>query len=408
MRNPKQYLNATLAFFCLGLFGVPLLYSMNVVSVDTINQLGRFLCFAIVALGIDLVWGYTGILSLCQAMFFTFGGYAIGMHMALHGPLDGDGIPRCLFVVSSDVSGMKLPWFWEPFKSLPLALILSMFIPGLVALVFGFFTFRSRVKGVYFSIITQATTLGVCLLFRRNEMRLCGTNGLTNFVTLGGYDVQTANVKVGLYVLTLLVLAAVYLCGKYIADSRFGRVLIAIRDNESRLRSIGYRPLYYKLAIFTIGGIFAGIGGMLYTPQTGIITPFNMDPQKSIDLVILVAVGGRCTLSGAVLGALIVNYTYALLTSGTIYNYFFLTSNNGNGSIIQKTAELFLGPKGWPFVLGGLFLGIVLFMPEGLIGLWNRIRGIDSESRHQQRTPATPPVVDVTEKVAAKPGELNA
>ena len=358
--------------FGFALFGIPLLVWTDVLGIDSVNQLGRFMCFAIVAVGIDLVWGYTGILSLCQAMFFCFGGYAMGMHLALHGPLDGAGIPRCLFVVTSDVSGFKLPFFWEPFKTLPMALLLVVLIPGLSAFIFGYFAFRSRVRGVYFSIITQATTLGVCLLFRRNEMRLCGTNGLTNFVTLAGYDLRAPEVKLGLYVLTVVVLAAVYWGCYQLVNSRFGRVLIAIRDNESRLRFSGYQPLYFKIFVFTLAAVIAGIGGMLYAPQTGIITPFNMEPEKSIFLIVLVAVGGRGTLSGAIVGALSVNYAYAMLTSGTIYNKLFTPRPAEQMSYIQSAAELLLGPKGWPFVLGALFIGVVLYFPDGLAGLWRR------------------------------------
>ena len=381
MSSLKGRLVSKAPLFALGagLVLIPALYGAGVLSIETVNQLGRFLCFAIVAIGIDLVWGYTGILTLCQAMFFTLGGYAMGMHLALHGPLDGDGIPRCLFVVTSDVSGFKLPEFWEPFRTLPGALLLAVLIPGLAAFIFGFFAFRSRVKGVYFSIITQATTLGVCLLFRRNEMRLCGTNGLTNFVKLGGFDLQSSDVKLGLYVLTVLVLAALYVLCKVMVNSRFGRILAAIRDNEGRLRALGYKPLYYKLAVFTLAAAIAGIGGMLYTPQTGIITPFNMEPDKSIFLVVLVAVGGRCTLSGAVIGSIVVNYVYSLLTSGTIYNKIFSPANGGDASQVQKLFELLLGPKGWPFVLGALFLGVVMFMPDGLIGIWRKFIAEDAE-----------------------------
>lgn len=190
---------------------IPALYAGGVMDIVVLNKLGRFLALAIVALGIDLVWGYTGILTLCQAMFFCFGGYCIGMCL-MHGPLDGDGIPRCLYVVSSEISGMKLPWFWKAFSSLPLALILGVVLPGLFATVFGYFAFRSRVRGVYFSIITQATTLGACLVFCRNETKLCGTNGLTNFGPLAGFDLTNPSVKVGLYLITVLRLPAPTLC----------------------------------------------------------------------------------------------------------------------------------------------------------------------------------------------------
>jgi len=383
-------------FVILGLavIVIPLLQRGGVISIEAVNQLGRFMCFGIVALGIDLIWGYTGILSLCQAMFFCLGGYAIGMHMALHGPLDGEGIPRCLFVVTSEVSGFKLPWFWEPFKTLPVAMLLVVLVPGIVAFIFGYFAFRSRVRGVYFSIITQATTLGACLVFRRNEMRLCGTNGLTNFETLAGFDVRTPEVKLGLYILTTLVLAAVYLGCKYLVASRLGRILIAIRDNESRLRFSGYQPLYFKCFAFTLAAVIAAIGGMLYTPQTGIMTPFNMEPEKSIFLVVLVAAGGRASLSGAVLGAIVVNYAMAFFTSGTIYNAIFTPKLPEQMNFIEKVIQFVFGPKGWPFTLGGLYIAVVLYFPDGMIAAWHWLTGASKESHAASAGPpasAKPP-----------------
>lgn len=335
------------------LVGVPMLYSMGFMGITAVNQLGRFLCLAIVALGIDLVWGYAGILTLCQAMFFCFGGYAIGMHMALHGPLDGDGIPRALYVVTSEVSGFKLPWFWVPFRELPLAMLLALFIPGVVAFIFGYFAFRSRVRGVYFSIITQATTWAATLMFRKNEMHLCGTNGLTNFVTLAGFNLQNPRVLLGLYILTALALAASYYLCTYVVRSWLGRLLMAVRDNESRLRFASYQPTTIKLFVFVLGAILAGLGGMLYTPQNGIITPFKMEPAVSITMVVCVAVGGRSTLSGAILGALAVSYLESIST-----NYF---------------------PKAWPFVLGGLFVLVTLVIPDGIVGTWRRLCGISSD-----------------------------
>lgn len=339
----------------------------SVINIVTVNQLGRYLSFAIVALGVDLIWGYAGILSLCQAMFFCFGGYAIGMYIALHGPLDGDvvdaatgqvikEVPRCLWIVTSEVKGFRLPWFWQPFQTLPAALLLVMLIPGVTAYIFGYLAFRSRVKGVYFSIITQATTLAVCLIFRRNSMRLCGTNGMNFFegTAVLGYDIRSAEFKLLMYILTVLALFGVYLLCRWLVASRFGRVLVAIRDNESRLRFSGYQPLYFKLAAFTLAAVIAGIGGMLYTPQTGIITPYNMEPERSILMVIWVAVGGRGTLSGAVVGALAVNYAYSILTTAA--------------------------PASWPFVQGAAFIAVVLFFRVGLVGAWRRLTGLDEES----------------------------
>jgi len=330
-------------FFLAALVGIPLLYVAGAIDIVTVNQFGRFACFAIVAVGVDLIWGYTGILTLCQAMFFCFGGYAMGMHLAMKGPLDGEGIPRCLFVVTSEVSGFKLPWFWQPFDSLWLSIFFVVAVPGLFAYIFGYFAFRSRVRGVYFSIITQATTLAACLVFRRNEMRLCGTNGLTNFKTLAGFDLGETSTRMGLYLISVLTLIGVYYLCKHIVQSRLGRLLIAIRDNESRLRFSGYRPLSFKVFAFVLAAVIAAIGGMLYTPQNGIITPYKMEPGESIIMVVWVALGGRGTLSGAVVGAVLFSFLSSMLTSNL--------------------------PNAWPFVLGAIAVLVVLFMPRGLTGL---------------------------------------
>jgi len=325
---------------------IPGLWGMGIIGITPVNQLGRFACFAIVALGIDIIWGYAGILSLCQAMFFCIGGYAMGMHLALHGPLDGNGIPRCLFVVTSEVSGFNLPWFWQPFHGLIPALVLGLVVPGLVGFVFGYLAFRSRVRGVYFSIITQAATVMAWLVFCRNEVRLCGTNGLTNFVTLAGFDLRSDRVRVGLYMISVAMLGVSYLVCRYLVTSRAGRILLAVRDNESRLRFSGYDPAAFKTFAFTLAAILAGLGGMLYVPQNGIITPAKMVATESITMVVWVAVGGRGTLSGAILGAIVVSLLSSQLTT--------------------------TWPSAWPFVLGGLFIILVLFCPEGLLGLWQK------------------------------------
>jgi urea transport system permease protein len=224
--------------------------------------------------------------------------------------------------------------------------LLGIAVPGLVAFVFGYFAFRSRVRGVYFSIITQATVYAVVLVFRRNETRLCGTNGLTNFETLAGFDLRLPGVKLGLYVLTALMLIGTYVACRHIVQSRLGRLLVAVRDNESRLRFAGYQPVKLKMFAFTVGAVMAGIGGMLYTPQNGIITPYKMEPVESIIMVLWVAVGGRGTLAGAVLGAVLINYAYSMLT--TRY------------------------PAAWPFMLGGMFVLVTLAMPDGIVGLWKK------------------------------------
>lgn len=363
----------------LFLAGIPALYAAGKIDITTVNQLGRFLAVVIAAIGLDLVWGYAGILGLCQAMFFCLGGYAIGMYLALHGPLDGDGIPRCLFVVTSEVSGFKLPWFWVPFKTLPVALILGVLIPGVFAYLFGFFTFRSRVRGVYFSIITQATTLVGLHVFRMNNMRLCGTNGLTNFVTLAGYDLGSPNVKLGLYCLTVVALILTYLVGLWVVRSRLGRLLVAVRDNESRLRFAGYQPVNFKMFVFALGAMMAALGGMLYTPQNGIITPAKMEAIESILIVAAVAVGGRGTLSGAVVGSLVVSYLQSLLTSGVFYGWLpaFLKIQEGVAQVgfmgaIRRALRNVLGAEGWLLILGLVFIVITLFMPEGIVGTWRR------------------------------------
>lgn len=326
----------------------PILYMMGLMSIETINQLGRYACFAIVALGLDLIWGYTGILGLSQSLFFCLGAYCMGMYLAMHGPLDGNGIPRCLFVVSSDVSGMQLPWFWKPFSSFLAAVVLGLLVPGIFAFVVAFLSFRSRVRGVYFAILTQAITLGAWMVFCRNSMKLCGTNGLTNFEVLIGFDVRQPAVKFGLYLISMLALALIYWGCRRLVASRLGRVLIAIRDNESRLRFSGYRPANYKIFIFTLAAMIAGVGGMLYSPQMGIMTPTHMTVERSILMVVWVAFGGRGTLSGAILGAFAVNMGYSWLTSRW--------------------------PDTWLFVQGGLFIFVVLVSPWGLMSLWHKWR----------------------------------
>ncbi len=351
-----------------GLVVIPLLYYTERISIETVNMLGRYMAFAIVAVGLDLVWGYTGILSLCQAFFFSLGGYAMGMYLAHHGGpegiIDAAGwkIPACLYVVYPYKVGEApadalVPWFWKPFYSLPVTVVLGLLIPGVVALVIGYFGFKSRVRGVYFAILTQAITVAAWLVFSMNNMKLGGTNGLTRFDKIAGYSLTDPNVKMSLYIITLLALTGVYLFCRYIVKSRLGRILIAVRDNENTLRFSGYKPYIYKVFAFVLGAAIAGLGGMLYTPQMGIFTPANMEAVMSIMVVIWVAVGGRGTLSGAILGALAVNLLYNFFTS-------------------EKDFILFTWKaEYWQFVLGGLFIGVVLLFPNGLINIWHRLTG---------------------------------
>ncbi len=345
-----------IAFFVVVVL-VPVLNRAGVISDSSLSTYGKFLSYTVAAIGVDLIWGYTGILSLCQAMFFCMGAYAMGMYLSFQGQLDpaGHGVPYCLFYVNSDVKGALVPWFWEPFRYFPVALILAMAIPATVGGVFGFFAFRSRVKGVYLSIITQAITLAAVQFFQLNNMRLGGTNGvrLIEVRELAGMNLYKSSGIVSMYILSALAVAGVYLASRHLVNSRLGRILIAIRDNENRLRFSGYSPAYYKMFIFAFAAAIGGIGGMLYIPQVQIITPLDMDAMPSILMVVWVALGGRGTLTGPIVGALVVNFLYSTLTS-----HF---------------------PKEWPFVLGGIAIAVVLYFPEGIVGMWRRVMGTSEE-----------------------------
>ncbi len=429
---------------------VPVLYKFDLYGIDDVNMWGRYMCFAMIAVGLDLVWGYTGMLSLCQALFFSLGGYAMGMYLAHHGgpegAVDAAGwkIPGCLFVVYPGKVGETqadwlVPWFWKPFWWLSWTVLLGILIPSLVAFLVGFFVFRSRVRGVFFAILTQALTVMAMSVFMVNDMKLGGTNGVTRFnrIVFGGRerieivlkedelakvsltfaDVKSVlekrqtekrrdgevpapggsleesegnillsspakgvninqdykdlvvskagdpkvtlkdvaelrfrglnltddSVKFGLYIVTLALLILVYLLCRYVVSSRMGRVLVAIRDNEDRLRFSGFKPYRYKVVVYAFAAGIAGLGGLLYAPQMGIFTPHNMRPIESILVVVWVAVGGRGSLWGAVTGALVVNYGYNFLTS----RY----------------------PDYWMFVLAAVFLLIVLLAPGGIASL---------------------------------------
>lgn len=503
----------------VGLVGVPLGYGAGWVSVETVNMLGRYMTFAIIAVGLDLLWGYAGILSLCQATFFCLGGYAMGIYLAHHGGPEGITdrlgwkLPASLYVVYPYEVGevpedAMVPWFWKPFFNLPVTLFLAVLIPGLVAAVIGTFCFRSRVRGVYFAILTQAIAVAAFLFFQRNEVKFGGTNGLTRFEYIagwhtvsefgpknlapnsdfagdasewklygaqssrfkegvsydgsrqgkieslltapmiaqseytglinlaagdveprlcqilalndggdvlqtfplhaiprrdlditeyradfkldenatriryevefgevqsfvlssprifaryesrrGGWQLSEPRVQVILYLVTLVSLILVYLGCRYLVQSRFGRVLLAIRDDEPTLRFFGYQAWVYKLLAFVIAAMCAAWGGLLYAPQMKIITPYDMEPARSILVVIWVAVGGRGTLSGAILGALSINL---------LYDY--LTSEHDYGLFVWK-AEY------WQFVLGALFVGVVLLFPKGMVNVGERLRG---------------------------------
>ncbi|MDJ0388652.1 urea ABC transporter permease subunit UrtC [Roseomonas sp. E05] len=319
------------------------------VSDFVVSVSGKWICYAVLALAIDLAWGYAGILSLGHGAFFALGGYAMGMHlMRLIGPRGVYGNPILPdFMVF--LGWKELPWYWWGFSSFPFALLMALVVPGLLAGVVGYLAFRSRITGVYFSIITQAMTYALMLAFFRNDMGFGGNNGFTDFKELLGLPLNTAEARAALFYAALAVLAgALWLC-RHITRSKLGRVLVAVRDAESRVRFLGYDTTHVKLAVFVLSAMLAGLAGALYVPLTGIINPGEFSPGNSIEAVIWVAVGGRGTLAGALLGAFTVNAVKTWLTS--------------------------FAPDLWLFVLGGLFIAVTLFLPRGLVGLLHKGEG---------------------------------
>jgi urea transport system permease protein len=317
------------------------------VSSFWITLLGKFFCYAVVALAMDLIWGYTGILSLSQGLFFALGGYAFGMYLMRQIGRDGvykSDLPD--FMVFLDWK--EYPWYWAGTDQFWWAVVLVVAVPGLVAFVFGYLAFRSRIKGVYFSIITQALTYAAMLAFFRNDMGFGGNNGFTDFKRILGFPITAPETRVALYLLSGLYLLAVLVLARALVVSRFGRVLAAIRDQESRLMFLGYRTLSFKLAVWTLAAVLSGIAGALYVPQVGIINPGEMSPANSIEIAIWTAVGGRGTLIGPMLGAFAVNGAKSWFTVAF--------------------------PQFWLFFLGLLFVVVTLWLPRGLIGLVERIR----------------------------------
>jgi urea transport system permease protein len=312
-------------------------------STYALTLIGKYLCFAMLAVAVDLVWGVCGILSLGHAAFFALGGYAMGMYLMRQiGPRGVYGHPVLPdFMVF--LNWKELPWFWYGFDHFAVAALLVVLVPGVLAFVFGYLAFRSRVTGVYLSIITQALSYALMLAFFRNDMGFGGNNGFTDFKELLGFDLQQDGTRVVLVVLSAAALGASYLACRAVEASRAGRVIRAIRDAESRVRFLGYRVESYKLWIFVFSAVVAGIAGALYVPQVGIINPSEFAPINSIEVVIWVAVGGRATLHGAALGAILVNYAKTYFTSAL--------------------------PEVWLYALGALFVLVTLFLPGGLIGL---------------------------------------
>ena len=310
--------------------------------------IGKIMCYAICALAMDLIWGYTGILSLGHGLFFALGGYAMGMYLMRQIGRDGNyksDLPD--FMVFLDWK--ELPWHWALSDSFVATVLLVVLVPGVVAGVFGYFAFRSRIKGVYFSIITQAMTFAAMLLFFRNETGFGGNNGFTDFKRILGMPLATPNMRMVLFVLTGLTLLGCLLLGRWLITSKYGRVLQAIRDAESRVMFSGYNPLPYKLSIWVISAVMCGVAGALYVPQVGIINPSEMSAANSIEIAIWAAVGGRATLIGPVVGAFIVN---------------------GAKSWLTVTA-----PEFWLYFLGALFIAVTLFLPQGVVGLVKKLKG---------------------------------
>jgi len=319
-------------------------------STYSVTLLGKYLTYALLAISVDLVWGYLGILSLGHGAFFALGGYAMGMYLMRQigdrGVYGNPELPD--FMVFLNYT--DLPWFWQGFDMFWLAAIMIVLVPGLLAFVFGWLAFRSRVTGVYLSIITQALTYALMLAFFRNEMGFGGNNGLTDFKELLGFDLTADSTRIALFIASALALALGYLASRAIVKSKLGRVAVAIRDAEDRTRFIGYRVEHVKLAISTFSAALAGIAGALYVPQVGIINPGEFSPLNSIELVIWVAVGGRGTLYGAVAGAVLVNYAKTYFTGAF--------------------------PEIWLFALGALFVLSTLYLPKGLVGILNRRRAL--------------------------------
>ncbi len=313
------------------------------VSTYLVALFGKYICYAMLALSIDLIWGYAGILSLGHGAFFALGGYAMGMYLMRQIGTRGVYANPILPDFMVFLNWQELPFYWYGFNHFAYAALMIFLVPGLLAFVFGWFAFRSRVTGVYLSIITQAMTYALMLGFFRNNFGFGGNNGLTDFKDILGFNVQAEGTRNGLLVISCISLALCFLICRAVVTSKFGKVLIAIRDAEARVRFLGYRVEAYKLFVFTLSACMAGLAGALYVPQVGIINPSEFAPGNSIEAVIWVAVGGRGTLTGAVLGAFVVNYAKTFFTTGLLAPY-------------------------WLFVLGGLFIAVTLLLPRGIIG----------------------------------------
>ena len=324
------------------------------VSTFTLSLCGKYLCYAVLALSVDLLWGYTGLLSLWQCLFFSLGGYALGMYLMLKiGPRGQYHTDLPDFMVFLEFAKRfpetgGLPPHWIPFKHFWFAAAAVIWVPALVAGIFGFLAFRSRIKGVYFSILTQALTYAACLMFFRNDFTFGGNNGLTDFKEILGCDLNSPATRRALFVASGLLLLGAYVLCKWLTITRFGKIQRAIRDSENRVLFSGYATAYFKLFVFVLAAIIAGLGGALFVPQVGIINPSEMATDKSLEAVVWVAVGGRGTLVGPILGAVGVNWL--------------------------KSYATHRAPEYWLYILGGLFIVMTLFFPQGIVGIPAQVR----------------------------------
>jgi urea transport system permease protein len=328
-------------------------------STYTVTLLGKYLCYALLAIALDLVWGYCGILSLGHGAFFALGGYAMGMYLMRQIGTRGVYADPVLPDFMVFLNWKELPWYWHGFDMFWFALLMVIVVPGVLAYVFGWLAFRSRVTGVYLSIITQALTYALMLAFFRNDMGFGGNNGLTDFKDILGFTLQSDGTRVALFLASAVALMLGYILCRAIVTSKLGRVIVAIRDTEDRARFVGYRVETFKLWIFVLSAVLAGIAGALYVPQVGIINPSEFSPLNSIELVIWVAIGGRGTLYGAAAGAVLVNYAKTFFTG--------------------------FMPEAWLFALGALFVLVTVFLPRGIVGLLRRRRKSPSPPAQQER-----------------------
>lgn len=357
-----------IAFFLIVVF--PLLNAYGVIGNFYVSLWGKYLCYALLAISVDLLWGYTGLLSLGQALFFSLGGYMMGMHlMRMIGDLGQYHKPIPDFLVF--LGWTELPSFWRPFSNFPFAVLMVFVLPGLLSLVFGFLAFRSRIKGVYFSILTQALTYGASLMFFRNDLLMGGNNGFTDYKFILGHDIREPATLRGIYIVTAVTLLLVYTGCRWLSGTKFGLVQQAVRDGENRALFSGYATAHFKLFVFVLAALIASIGGALFVPQAGIINPEEMKPEKSLEAVVWVAVGGRGTLIGPIVGAIGVNALKSWATRAF--------------------------PDYWLIILGVLFIIVVLFLPGGIISLPGKIRAYFNKS------PSTPDAAAAVTVVDSKP-----